>query len=268
MKHTLFGATAAVALWAGCVIPQARAQVATIDAAAIAQEVKAYVLETKQYIGEQLSWVTQAQQYATQVQQYATEAEQLAGFIHDPNLGAAMGLLNMAGLSNSLPVSPYAVMNMVNGVNSIGAGGSFNLGQITGILGTLNGLAGTSYANNHVYTPTDGSWASQQLIANGNAIAATQGSAAAAYQDLRTHAAALQALREQMNAAQDPKAVADLQAEVALEQTWTANEAAQLSAIQLVASTQEAARVQRDSEKADQDWEQFYANAKAAGRTF
>jgi hypothetical protein len=265
MKHALFGTAAAVALWVGCAIPQARAQVATIDAAAIAQEVKSYVLETQEYIGEQLSWAKQAQQYVLQGEQYATEAEQLAGFIHAPSLGAAMGLLNQAGLGNSLPVSPYAVMSMVNGVNSIGAGGSFNLAQINAALTALNGLAGTSYANNHIFSPTDGTWNSQQLVANGNSLASTQGAAAAAYADYRSHADALQALRNQVNAANDPKAVADVQAATLVETTWTENQNGQLAAMQLAAWAQQQSRQQRDDEQMSMSFQGQITQARAAG---
>jgi hypothetical protein len=247
---------------------QAYAQVAVRDDAnliewgtSIANEVKAYALQAKQYIGEEFSWATQAQQYAVQGQQYLTEATQLAAFVHDPNLGAAMGLLNAAGLGNSLPVSPYAVMGVVNGV-SYGNGGIPN---IAGVLGSLSGLAGQAYTANHVYTPADGTWASQQSISTANSIAGTQGTALAAYGDLRTHAAALQAMRDRLASATTPKDVQDAQAEIALEQTWTANQQAQIAAVQSAYAAQADSRAQQEDEKITQSLDADMAEGRAAG---
>jgi hypothetical protein len=158
------------------------------------------------------------------------------------------------------------VLGVVNGVGSIGAGGSFNLGQIGGILGSLNGLANASYTTNHVYSPTDNSWASQQLIASGNALAGTQGSALAAYQDYRTHAAALQALRDHLATATTPKEVQDTQAQMEIENIWTANQNGQMAALQVAATTQELERAQRDNEGLDKSIDDFIAQANAAGR--
>ncbi len=155
------------------------------------QEAKSYALPAKQYLTQQLQWAKQVAQYATQLQQYALETEQFLAFVHNPTLGAAMGLLNQAGLGTTMPVSPNAMMSLVNGFNGFGAGGIPNL---AGIAAALNSLSGASYAANHVYTPTDGSWSSQQLIANGNGINATQGTALASYQQLQAHEQALQAL--------------------------------------------------------------------------
>jgi hypothetical protein len=246
----------------------AHAQVSVIDWAGLVQAVKDYevqlqqqITETKQLIGDELSWATQAQQYTMQGQQYLTEATQLAGFIHDPNLGAAMGLLNMAGLGSTMPVSPYAVMGVVNGVQ-YGAGG---LPQIQGILGSLSALSGTAYSANHVYTPTDGSWTSQQIIANANTIAGTQGTALTSYQDLQTHAAAFQALRDHLNDATTPKQVQDAQAEIALEDTWTVNEQAKLTATQLAYQAQQASRVQQANEQLQQAIDADLAQAQTAG---
>jgi hypothetical protein len=82
-------------------------------------------------------------------------------------------LLNIAGLGSSLPVDAYAVLNLVNG-RSYGASG---LPEISGVLSSLPGLTAGAYSANHVYTPTDASWASQELISNANSIAGEQGAA-------------------------------------------------------------------------------------------
>ena len=266
-KRSLLGATAAIALLATVYSAPARADLPVIDFAAlgewvqsIAADAKAYALQlqqyltqVKQYVGEELSWVTQASQYATQLQQYANELQMYLNFVHNPNLGTAMGLLSSAGLGSSLPINPYAVLGLVNGLE-YGQGG---LPEISGILGSLSGLVSRSYATAHVYTPTDGSWASQELIARANGIAGEQGAAQATYTDLRTHQAALQALRDHLATASSPKDVQDTQAQIELETTWTTNEAAQLAAISTTYAAQSDSMVQRDNEKLNMDIETF-----------
>ena len=177
----------------------------------------------------------------------------LINFVHYPNLGMAMGLLSSAGLSNSLPVSPYAILGLVDGFD-YGQGG---LPEMSGILNSLSGVVSSSYAASHVYTPTDGSWASQEIIARANGIAGEQGAAQATYTDLRTHQAALQALRDHLATATSPKDVQDTQAQIELETTWTTNEAAQLAAVEATYQAQSDSVVQRDNEKLAMDIETF-----------
>lgn len=242
----------------------AEADVPVIDATSVFQQIqqlltatKEYALQVKQYVGEQLSWAVQAQQYAMQAQQYATEAAQLLAFVHNPALGQAMGLLNMAGLGSSMPVSPYAVMGLVNGT----AFGGNGIPNIAGIFAPLAALSNTAYATNHVYSPTDGSWNSQQLINSGNAISGTQGTALASYQQLQNHEPAMQALRDRLATATTPKDVQDAQAQTELESLWTANQNASLTALAITNQTQDAARVQRDNEGLDKGIDQFVTQA-------
>jgi hypothetical protein len=269
MKRILLATAATLAL-----SNNARAQIPVTDGAAmiewgtsIANEVKSYglqiqqsLIETKQYVVGELAWTQQVQAYALQASQYATEGEQLYGFIHNPSLGAAMGMMNMAGLGSGLPVSPYAVMGLVNGFSYPGP---YGMPNVTGILGSLSMMSGAAYAKNHIYSPTDGSWDSQQLIANGNNIAGAQGAYVTTTSDLQKHAAVLQALRDHLATATTPKDVQDAQAQIALEQTWTANEAAQMAAIQAAAQTQKDSAEQRDKEALAQSFDQFIERANA-----
>jgi hypothetical protein len=249
------------------------ADVPVIDTAALGQwaqqlgnDVKAYGLQLQQYVGEVKSWATQnlqwlqqLQQYSVQLQQYTNELTMLQNWVHNPSLGAAMGLLNIAGLGSSLPVNAYAVLNLVNG-RSYGESG---LPEISGVLSSLSSLTAGAYSANHVYTPTDASWASQELISNANSIAGEQGVAQAAYTDLQAHAAALQALRDHLVTASSPKDVQDTQAQIELETTWSTNEAAQLAAINAPYAAQRDAMVQRDNEKLAQDLETFAPSANS-----
>jgi hypothetical protein len=243
MKRILFAGVCLAALSS-----PASAQITVVDPASILQQVKSYVQEIKDY-------ALQTQQYVTQAQQYQQEVEQYIAFVHDPNLGAAMGLMNQAGLSNSLPINPMALQSLVSG----------NASPV-GMLGALGSLANTSYGANHVYSPTDQSWNSQQLIANGNGISNTQGAADAAYQNLRDHMPIIQALRDKLVLARTPKDVADAQAELEAETLWTQSMHAQMAAVEVNYRTQMDARRQRDDESLEQGIDAFIGQANAAGR--
>jgi hypothetical protein len=156
-----------------------------------------------------------------------------------------------------MPVNPYAVLDLVNGLQ-YGQGG---LPEIGGILGSLSSMAGSSWSTAHVYTPTDGSWDSMEVIARGNGIAGEQGATQSAYADLKTHAAALQPLRDHLATASSPKDVQDAQAQIELETTWNVNEAAQLQAVTATYQAQSDSMVQRDNEKIKQDIEGFVATS-------
>jgi len=264
--RALLGMVASVALMAGY-SPPARADLPVIDTAALGQwaqqlqnDVKAYALDLQRYAGEVKSWATQnlqwlqqVQQFATQLQQYANELEMFQNWVHNPSLGAALGLLNIAGLGNSLPVNASAVLNLING-RSYGEGG---LPEISGVLSSLSSLTAGAYSANHVYTPTDASWASQELVSNANSIAGEQGVAQAAYTDLQGHAAALQALRDHLTASSSPKDVQDAQAQIELEQVWTTNEAAQLTAINAAYAAQRDSREEQANEQLAKDLDAF-----------
>lgn len=197
---------------------------------------------------------TQAKQYYLQGQQAMTEATQLASFVRTPNLGRAMGLMNNAGLGSSLPVNPQAVASLVN---------SFSGGGIQGALGALSGFASTAYSKNHIYSPTDGSWNSQQMIANGNNIAGAQGAYQATYADLQTHLATYNSLRQHLTTLTTPKDVQDTQAQIALEQAWISNETAQMNAVQASFQTQQASAAQRDDETIAQSFDNLSQQASA-----
>lgn len=261
LRRTLLGASAGALLLA--VGSSVRADVPVIDTAALSQwyqqianDIKTYALQVQQWSTQNLSWLMQVQQYATQTQQYLTETEQLLAFVHNPNLGSAMALLNAIGLNSVLPINPYTVMGLIDGMSSFNGIYSLN-----GILGSLSSISGSFWTTNHVYTPTDGSWASQQIIDRANGIAGVQGAAGGATNDLATHATALQALRTRLETATNPKDVADIEAQIQLEMVWTQNEQARLSAIQAMYAAQTDALTQRDNERLAMDIENFVSSS-------
>lgn len=247
MKRTLLASICLAAL-AG----SANAVIVVEDPASITQQIKSYLQDIKQYS-------LQVQQYQVEAQQYYTEVQQLLAFVHDPSLGTAMAILQTEGLTNDLPINPYALQQLTSGY-----GGGIQ--ALVGKLSALGSLANGSYAANHVYSPTDGSWNSQQLIANGTGIAGTQGAAQAAYQNLRGHMPIIQALRDRLLAATTPKDVMDAQAQLQVETLWTHNLNSQLASVDVNYRAQVDARRQRDDESLEQGIDAFLADAKAAGR--
>ena len=117
-----------------------------------------------------------------------------------------MALMNELGISDPLPINPGAITGLINGS-----------GGINGFLGNLSNLANSSWATNHVYSPTDGSWNSQQLIANGNGIAGAQGIPQQVYEQMAQHFSVIGALRQNLATATTPaqreNAMAALQSE-------------------------------------------------------
>ena len=111
-----------------------RAQVIVNDPASLIQQVKAFVQENKKYL-------LQLQELEREAQTAISTGQMVAGMIQHPNLGAAMGLMNMAGLGSVLPVSPYAVQGLIAGHNNI-----------RGIPSQLSGLINGSFGGNTVYT--------------------------------------------------------------------------------------------------------------------
>jgi hypothetical protein len=217
----------------GC--PPATAELPVIDNSNLVQQIKGYLQDLKSY-------AAQLQQLQEEVQQVQLLISTYQSFVHDPSLGGAMALLGQVGIEDPLPVSPYAIQALLNGQ-----------GGISGTLGALSTLSNSSFGTNHVYSPNDESWASQQLNSNGNGIAGAQGAAMQIFQQVATHYPVIQALRDRLLAASTPKDVADAQAQISAEQAWEQNATAQLQSVALMNAAQEQSNQQRQNEKLDQD---------------
>lgn len=211
-----------------------------IDIKSIMQEIKAYS--------------TQLQQLQTAVQQVMWATQTYQSLVAHPNLGSAMGLMGTLGIQDPLPVNPYAVQGLLNGS-----------GGISGSLGALSSLANTSWAQNHVYTPTDGSWASQSMINNANGIAGSQAVAMQVYQQMGQHFAVADSLRQDLLNATTPAERESAMAQLQAEQTWTQNANGQLQAALVLASSEQASRGQQDNERLSMDFDQTLADARANG---
>ena len=127
-KCILLGTVAGIALLIA-VDRGANAEVPVIDTAALGEWVSQLADDAKAYALQVEKYAKQVSQYTTQLQQYTQEIQLFQNFYHNPSLGAALGVLMGAGLGNQMPVSPYALLGLVNGFQSMGSGG-FNLGAI------------------------------------------------------------------------------------------------------------------------------------------
>jgi type IV secretion system protein VirB5 len=205
----------------------AHAQIPVTDATSIAQEVQQYALQGEQYLN-------QMRQLQQQVQQYYA-------FVQNPSLGAATGIINQAGVGNSLPINPSALADLTSGY-------SMSLSGLAGKLQTLSNLANTSYSQNHVYDCTDQSWACQQQKQRAYGLAGISGVAQSAYQDLRNHMPVVQALQQRAATATTPAEREEVANALQAESVWNQNLQAQVQAAQMQANADTASLIQRDNE--------------------
>jgi Type IV secretion system proteins len=245
MRKTLLAAS----LLAGCLMAQpSRAQIAVQDQANLVQQAKDYLQILKSY-------ALQAQQYAAQAQQLETEITQLESFIQNPNLGAAMGLMQTAGLTSAIPINPYAVQSIVSGS-----------GGVQGTFGALSGLMNGSFATNNVYTCNDGSWACAQARAVAAGNAGQQGLAMNSIATMAQHLPVLQGLRDDLATAQDPAQREHIMAELQAETAWGIQENSRLMATNILLTSQQNVRDEQAKEKLNQDLDATIARYDAATR--
>lgn len=229
------------------------------DEKAFALQIEQYVTQIKDYFGEEWSWITQAGQYATEISHYLNDAQMLMNFAHHPTLGAAMGLLNMAGMGSMLPFNPQAVMNLVSGL-SYGQGG---FGEVQGLLNQVSSFAGGGYSASHLYTPTDASWASSQINANANGLAGSQGMAMAAYTDYSNHLGVLPGLRTNAGSTTTAKDAMDTNNMIGLEVAWNLNELGRAQQVATLSMLQDRQRIQQGDERLACELEMFRTGGAA-----
>jgi hypothetical protein len=205
----------------------------------------------KDLAGQAKSYALQAQQYVTEAQQLAQLVQEYNAFVQNPSLGAALGLMGQTGLGNDLPINPAGLMGLTSGY-------SMSLSNLGAKLSALSSLSNASYNQNHVYTCTDTSWACQQQQQRGYGLAGSSGIAQSAYQDLRNHMPVIQALRDQAATATTPAQRENVALALQSETAWNNSLAAQISAAEMQAKSDEAALAQQDNEKLSQSLDQIY----------
>lgn len=144
---------------------------------------------------------------------------------------------------NYLPPSYGELMNAING-SSTGYAGLAN--QVQSIMKANSILSGSQM---EALSPE-----LRQVVEQGRQAAAMlNGMTQGAYQNTSQRFSALQQLINRIGAAQDPKAIQDLQARIQAEQNMLTNEQTKLQSLYQIAQSEELSRKQRVRERATAD---------------
>lgn len=194
----------------------AQAQLAVIDGSNLAQT----TLAAQRALSE-------LQQLTAQYNQLVTTYQMLT----NPTDVVSM----VPGLSTSTLQNPLPAVNLISGL----VGGQ-----------TPASGAGVQFFNqNNVYTPTDSSVASTQLIANANSIANLQGVASTNLQSIQQRLALLPALETALSAATSITQVNAINGRIAVEANYVQAQQAQAQNLTVLASEQEASARQQAQEE-------------------
>jgi type IV secretion system protein VirB5 len=133
-----------------------------------------------------------------------------------------------------------------------------------------SGVAASYYNQNHVYAPTDGSAASAQLNANGNAIANIEGVASTNLAAIQQRMQDLPNLESDLNAATSITQVDAINGRIAAESQFVQAQQAQAQNLQVLASEQASSLQQQQKEQFVEDLTNAssdYGQAAAADNT-
>jgi type IV secretion system protein VirB5 len=213
--------------------PNAKAQTPVIDAANLAQNV--------QELAQDVATVEQLKSQLTQLQQT------YAMFTNPTNI---MGMA--PNLENQTIENPMPVANAVAGL----------LGGQT----APTGAGATYYNQNHVYTPTDGSTSSTQLITNGQGIANIEGIASTNLTAIQTRLQELPNLEADLNSASSITQVDAINGRVAAESQFVQAQQAQATNLQVLASEQQASQQQQQQETVKESDDNYIAALNAASQ--
>ena len=220
-----------------CVAPKAAAQMAVIDSANLGQNIQtaAQSVIAVEQLKAQLSQLEQTYQMFT-------------------NPTNVMGMA--AGMENQSIENPMPMANAMAGL----VGGAI----------APSGAAASYYNQNHVYAPTDGSAASAQLNANGNAIANIEGIASTNLAAIQQRMQDLPNLESDLNAATSITQVDAINGRIAAESQFVQAQQAQAQNLQVLASEQASSQQQQQKEQFVEDMTNAssdYSQAAAADNT-
>lgn len=203
--------------------------------------------QARQLFQELKSYGVQLQQLQHEISSAVSLATTAASLIQHPSLGAVMGLANMVGIDNPLPINPYAVQGMLSGY-----GGMNSMSGLVGKFSGLGSLVTTSYNTDSVYNCTTGSFACQSLQQRAASNAGLKGISSQIYGELAAHIPVLQGLRTEAAAATDPAQRENIMVQVQLENAWVNNSSQQLQGVIAMASAQESVQRTREEEHLSQ----------------
>ena len=227
MKRILLAGVCAAGMM-GMHVRHARAQIPVTDVGAIA------------------NLVTQVRQSLQQIQLMQSQLQQVMAVYNSisgvRNLGGALSAASTLGLTNNMPINPFAVQSLLNGT-----------GHVDGALGSIGSLFNGNYAQNHIYDCTGNSFECQRLQRNATSIAGQQGLAGELYHEMTNHIQALQGLQTRLNGATNLQDVAYVNGQIADQQAAIQNLQAQTQALSVMQQAAIQSQQQQQEEKRQQD---------------
>lgn len=166
--------------------------------------------------------------------------------------------------------NPTDVLSMASGLSAPSLQNP--LPAVTLLNGLVNGQSAVSgagvkfYNQSHVYTPTDGSVASTQLIASANSIANLQGVASTNLQAIQQRLALLPVLETALSTATSITQVNAINGRLAVEANYVQAQQAQAQNLTVLASEQEASARQQAQEEHAREASAIAAQYKAGAQ--
>lgn len=186
------------------------------------------VANLAQAVQQVLSW---KQQYDQMVQQYQQMQSQYNSLTGSRNLG---DILNNPLLQG---VVPSDVANVYNSINQNGYAGLTSAAQSIRNASMIYNCENRTGQDKQICESLLNSNAQQQAYQQ-NAL-----------QLITQRVSQIQSLQSQINATQDPKAIAELQARIAAENTQVSNDSNRLAVMQALAQSQQQAAIQQAKER-------------------
>jgi hypothetical protein len=209
----------------------ARAQVAVIDSANLAQNIQT---------------AAQAIVAVEQLKAQLTELENTYTMFTNPT-----SIMNMAtGMENQAIENPMPLANSVAGLVGGTSSGA--------------GAASTFYMQNHIYSPTNGTAESTQLNNNAQAIGNIEGMAQTNLSAIQTRLQELPNLESDIQSATSITQVSAINGRIATESQFVQAQQAQAANLQVLAMEQSQANQQQIAEKTDEDMTNYSAELQSA----
>ena len=200
--------------------PNAAAQMAVIDSA---------------NLGQNIQTAAQSVIAVEQLKAQLAQLEQTYQMFTNPTnvLGMAAGMESQS-IENPMPMA-NAMAGLVGGSTA------------------PSGAAASYFNQNHIYSPTDGSTASAQLNANGNAIANIEGIASTNLAAIQQRMQELPNLESDLNAATSITQVDAINGRIATESQFVQAQQAQAQNLQVLANEQALSQQQQQKEQFVED---------------
>ncbi len=246
--HALFGM--------GDIVMDIETEIATLNT---------YLQDVKIWIDDELSGLRQAEQLIHEIQTDLSTAATLYNLTNQPALGAIMSVLGMVGLTNDLPVSPYALMGLMSGYGGLGSVNGF-ASAASSKFSILSSLVPGAYSTDQLYTCATLDFGCKH---SQNRAAANAGQKAALmqiYSTVTSHMKVIEHLRANLQSADMTSADRDhINAQIAIEQAFIANQQAQAQVVKGLAEAQRASSDMQAEQQFHQEKDGMVAFCRAQG---